>query len=139
MPKSLCRRVIYWYHFYLNHPSVSRLEKTIRELFYLKGLFTQAELFAKTCKTCQQFKKRKTLYRQLSPNNIAFIKPWDLVHIDLIGPYTKSIRQHHTGGAIIWNNASLTCMTMIEPATGWFEIFKISTFDLGEVASGSDE
>ena len=35
--------------------------------------------------------------------------------------------------------ASLTCMAMIDPATGWFEIGKIPTFNLEEVALGNDE
>ena len=34
----------------------------------------------------------------------------------LIGPYSKSIQQQQTGGAIIKNNASLTCMAIIDPA-----------------------
>ena len=88
------------------------------------------ELFAKRCKIFQQFKKRNTLYGHLQPNNTAELKPWDLVHVDLIGPYRKSIIQHQPGGAVISNNASLTCMTMIYPATGWFDIVEIPRFDL---------
>ena len=34
---------------------------------------------------------------------------------------------------------SLTCMAMIDPVTGWFEILKIMTFDLDEVTAGNDE
>ena len=34
---------------------------------------------------------------------------------------------------------SLTCMTMIDPATGWFDIFEIQKFDLDEVMAGNDE
>ena len=30
-------------------------------------------------------------------------------------------------------------MTMIDPATGWFEIVKIPTFDLKELIIGNDE
>ena len=62
-----------------------------------------------------------------------------LVHVDLIGPYSKSIIQHQTGSTFICNNASLTCMKMIDPDTGWFEIVKIQTFDLDKVAKGNDE
>ena len=80
------RRVLDWYHFYLNHPGVSRLAKQIQWVCYWKGLVMQAELLTKTCKTCQQFKNIKTLYRHLPPNNIKELQPWDLVHVDLIGP-----------------------------------------------------
>ena len=30
-------------------------------------------------------------------------------------------------------------MMMIEPTTGWFEIFVVPTFDLNEVMGGNDE
>ena len=69
------RRVLDWYHFYPNHPGGSRLAKKNQELCYWKGLVTQVELFAKMCKTCQQFKKRKTLYGHLPPKNIVELKP----------------------------------------------------------------
>ena len=128
-----------WYHLYLNHPGGSRLAKTIREVCYWKSLVTQAELFDRMCKTYKQFKKRKTLYGHLPPKNIAELKPWDTVHVDLISPYRKSIRQHQTGGTVIRNTASITCMMMIYPATGWFKIVKINMFDLEGVAIGNDE
>ena len=114
---SLRKRALDWYHFYLNRPSGSRLSKTVREVCYWKGLVTQEELFAKMCKTRQQLKKRKTLYGHLPSKNIAEIKPWNTVHVDLIGPYSKSIRQQQPGGTIIQKNAILTCMMIINPAT----------------------
>ena len=68
----------------------------------------RAELFAKTCKMCQQIKKRKNIYVHLQPKNISELKPWELVNVDLIGPYIKSIRQQHPGSAIMKKNVSLT-------------------------------
>ena len=62
-----------------------------------------------------------------------------MVYVDLIGPYSKSIRQHQTGGAIIKNNFSLTYMAMIDPDTGWFEIFELLMYDIGEFMGGNDE
>ena len=118
VPQSLRRRVLDWYHFYINHPCGSIIDKTIREVCYWKGVVTQAELFAKTCNTCQQFKKRKTIYGYHPPKNIAELKIWDTVHVDLLGTYSKSTRQHQPGGNFIRNNASLTFMKMIDPATG---------------------
>ena len=61
------------------------------------------------------------------------------MHVDLIDPYSNSIRQHQPGGTVICNNSSITYMTMIDPTTGWFEIVKIPTFDLNEVVIGNDE
>ena len=57
----------------------------------------------------------------------------------MIVPYINSIRQHHTGGTTINNDVSLTCMTMIDPATGWFKMVKFPIFGLDEVAAGNDE
>ena len=59
------------------------------------------------------------------------------MHVYLIGPYIKSIIKQHTGNNAIKNNASLTCMTMIDQATGWFEIVEIPMFDLKEIALGN--
>ena len=36
------------------------------------------------------------------------------------------------------NNDSLTYMPMIDPATGWFYVVEIPTFDLEEVKIGND-
>ena len=91
------------------------------------------------CKTCQNFKKRQTNYGHLPPKNIAELKPWVTVHVDLIVPYSKSRRQKQPGGTVISNIVSLTCMTMIDPATGCFDIVRIPAFDLKEVTLGNDE
>ena len=99
----------------------------------------QAELYANPCKICKSFKNRKTLYGNIPPKNIAELKPWDSVNVHLIVTYSKYIRQHHTGGTIIKNNVSLTCMMMIEPKTGWLEIFEIPMYNLDEVTGGNDE
>ena len=89
VPQSIRRRVLYWYHFYKNR--WQQTCKKIRQVFYWKCLVTQGELFTKMCKICQQFKKRNTLYGNLSPKNIAELKPWDTVHVDLIVPYRLTI------------------------------------------------
>ena len=61
-----------------------------------------------------------------------------MVHVDMTGPYSNSIRQQQPGGTVVRNNSSLTCMTMIDPATGWFYIVEIPMFDLEEVTIGND-
>ena len=114
------RRVLDWYHLYINQLGDSRLAKIIREVCYWKGLVIQVELFFKTCKICQHFKKIKTIYGHLPPKNIAELKTWDSVHVYLIGPYSKSIIKQHPGGIVICKNASLTCMSIIDSPTGWF-------------------
>ena len=61
------------------------------------------------------------------------------MHVDLIRPYRKSIIKHHPGVAIISNNVSLACVTMINPATVWLKIIEIPTYDLDEVTAGNYE
>ena len=55
------------------------------------------------------------------------------MYVDLINPYRKYIIQQHLGGTFIKNNGSITCMTMTDPATGWFEIVEVPKFNLDEV------
>ena len=75
----------------------------------------------------------------MKPTNIEELKPWYLVNADLILPYSNYIVQQYPGVAIIKNNVSLACMTMIYPATGWVIITKVLRYDLDKVMSGNYE
>ena len=88
---------------------------------------------------CQRFKDRNNIYVHLPTKNITKLKPWYLVHVYLVGPYSKSIRQQKPGGAIINNNGSLTCMIIIDPAIGWLEIVEVPTYDLDGDTGGNGE
>ena len=61
------------------------------------------------------------------------------MRVELICTYRKYRRQQQLGGAIIKNNVILTCMTIIDPTMGWFEIIKVLKFDLDEITGGNDE
>ena len=115
VPKPLRDRIIAWYHNYLVHPGKTRMEATIRQVFTWPGLKPQVEEWCKTCHSCQVFKKQRKKYGHL-PAKKAETKPWSRVNVDFIGPYpirtpTKAYE--------------LRAMTMIDPATGWFEIARI--------------
>ena len=56
-----------------------------------------------------------------------------MVHVHLQGTYRKSIRQQNMVGRTIKKEVSLTCMKIIDPAMGWFEIIKVPMFDLDKV------
>ena len=75
----------------------------------------------------------------MPPKNIAYLKPRDMVHVELVGPYSKSIIQQQTGGSIIKCKVSITGMTTIEPNTGWFEIIEVPTYDINDVTGGNEE
>ena len=61
------------------------------------------------------------------------------MNVDLISLSNNSIIKQQPGGAVVWNNAGLTSMTIIEPVTGWLEIVDIPMFDLNEVMTGNYE
>ena len=115
IPKSLQERIIAWYHTYLVHPGKTRMEATIRQNFTWSGLKPQVEQWCKTCHTCQLFKKQRKKYGHL-PAKAAETQPWSRVNVDLIGPYPINTPKR---------TYKLRAMTMIDPATGWFEIANI--------------
>jgi len=139
VPESLRGRTLEWYHHYLNHPGGDRLANTLLQVCYWKGLTHQAKQYAKACQQCQKFKRRKTRYGHLPPKEIGDLKPWQTVHVDLIGPYTVTAKQYQPGNKIVVTELKLTCMTFIDPATGWFEIAEIPTFDLDLIKIGNKE
>ena len=63
-----------WYHHYLNHPGGDRLANTIKQNCYWKELSNQAKQFIKTCKICQQH-KRKCKYRHVPAKTIEDLVP----------------------------------------------------------------
>ena len=123
VPVKLRKRTLEWYHHFLNHPGGERLFKTINKVCYWKGMASQSTTFCKKCKTCQNHKPRKRKYGHVPPKNVEEeLIPWSTrtVHTDLIGPYSIKTKQFQPDGSIIEVNLQLTCMTMIDPVTGWF-------------------
>ena len=93
-----------------------------------------------SCARYSNSSKRKRLFMNVChTRTFAEQKPWDTVHVELKGQYSKSIRKHQTGGSMIKNKVSLTWMTMINPTTGWFEIVEVTTYDLSEVTGSNAE
>jgi hypothetical protein len=77
-------------------------------------LILQAEPIADVCSKCvicQTTKKSTKKYGQLPPK-IAESVPWEIMCMDLIGPY--QIDQKMSSKPLV-----LWAMTMIDPATGW--------------------
>jgi hypothetical protein len=70
------------------------------------------------CHVCQKCKKSHTKYGKL-PEKEAETEPWNKLCVDLIGPYTMKKRKNKKKKEqepVLW------CVTMIDPATGWFEM-----------------
>ena len=113
IPALLQRHVIMWYHTTLCHPGINRTEETIGQHLWWPKMRNHITNYVKICPLCQRNKRRQKKYGLLPPKDAEAI-PWDKLCIDLIGPY--KIRRKGKKDLIC------RCVTMIDPATGWFEI-----------------
>ncbi|OWY92888.1 Pol Polyprotein [Phytophthora megakarya] len=108
IPESLREDLVDWYHQNLVHPGPERQFKTMRQALYWLSMETFIAKQLKTCLVCKRAKVHggKQDYGLLPPRSLKTVNPWDLVHVDLIGPYDGD------GYGI----------TMIDHATRWLEI-----------------
>ena len=113
VPNELQRQVIEWYHTNLVHPGINRTEETIEQHLWWPKMREHITNYVRICPACQRNKRKHKKYGILPPKE-AEAMPWDKLCIDLIGPYT--IRRKGK------DNLICRCVTMIDPATGWFEI-----------------
>jgi hypothetical protein len=113
IPALLQKHVIMWYHTTLCHPGINRTEETIGQHLWWPKMRNHITNYVRICPLCQRNKKRLKKYGFLPPKDAEAI-PWDKLCIDLIGPYTIRRKGH--------KNLICRCVTMIDPATGWFEI-----------------
>ena len=118
MPEALQKRTVKWYHDILCHPGRTRTEATIAQHFYWPNMRKDVEELCSKCKVCQLNKRNKKKYGHL-PEKEAEAIPWDKLCVDLIGPYT--IKRKGKSNLTLW------CVTMIDPATSWFELRTIPT------------
>ena len=116
IPEPLQQRIVHWYHQQLCHPGETRTEQTIRQHFTWNNLKVTVHEICSKCDTCQRCKKSHLKYGHL-PEKRAEAVPWDVLCVDLIGPYT--LKRKGKKPLELW------CITMIDPATGWFEMVQI--------------
>ena len=126
LPKKLQRKGVEWYHSYLLHQGETRTELTMGQHYCWKGMRKTVTQVCKACVTCREFKKRQSKYGKLPPKPKADAIPWHTLCIDLIGPY-----QFGKGK----EQFVLHCLTMIDPATGWFEIVQIPNKKAEEISN----
>jgi Integrase zinc binding domain len=86
IPKSLQGSTVEWYHEYLCHPGENCMEQTIRQHFWWENMQDTVHDVCKGWFTCQTTKKQAKKYGHL-PKKTAEAEPWDVLCIDLIGPY----------------------------------------------------
>jgi hypothetical protein len=76
------------------------------------GLLSPKSFLCFTYQVCQITKKERKKYGMLPPK-IVESDPWFMVYVDLVGPFTLRTP---------YKTHSVLALTMIDPATGWFEI-----------------
>ena len=83
---------------------------------YWTDMRSSIRQFVKQCKSCQVNKRSKHCYGKLPPKLVLKI-PWEALCVDLIGPYTINGKD----GSVI----DFMCLTMIDPASLWFEVVEL--------------
>ena len=114
VPSLLQHHVVTWYHTTLCHPGINRTEETIGQHLWWPKMREHITGYVHSCPTCQKNKRKHKKYGLLPPKEAEAI-PWDKMCIHLIGPY--KIRRKGKKKDLVCR-----CVTMIDPATGWFEI-----------------
>jgi hypothetical protein len=112
----LQRQATMWYHHYLQHPGHTRLEETMNVAVYWKGMRKTIRSMTKFCKSCQVNKRHQLKYGHL-PSKIVISTPWEALCVDLVSPYTLKGKD---GSAV-----DFMALTMIDPASSWFEIVEL--------------
>jgi len=120
VPKYSQHKCAEWCHLTLMHPGEQRLELTTAQHCTWIGLKSTCICACKRCENCAASKKRDQKIGLLPPKPNPEIVPWHTLCVDLVGPYKfgdpKKPETH----------IELHSMTMIDPATGFFEIVEIS-------------
>jgi transposase InsO family protein len=130
IPKVLQKRIVAWYHHYLAHPGMTRLEATLRETMTWPNMRKDIESHVRTCPQCQKYKKVRPKYGKLPEKQAEDAKPWKRVDLDMIGPYEVKAAN---------GNFTLRALTMIDPATGWFEVKDVPDYTANSTQSAFDE
>ena len=116
IPGRLRKKAIKWNHHYLQHPGHTRIEETLRATMTWPGLQDQVRKYTKSYRSCQINKQRKHLYGKF-PVKFIIEWCWGALYVDLIRPYMLNDQN----GIVI----DFMCLTMIDPATGWFEMVEL--------------
>ena len=84
-------------------------------------MYIDIEAFCKKCPICQTTKVSKKKYGLL-PAEKAEAVPWYQLCVDLIGPSKIPIKKYKKSKDIKKKYSTIWCVTMIDPATSWFEM-----------------
>ena len=102
------------------------MEITVGQHYYWIGMRRTIQSVCHACNICKQCKAKNKKFGHLPPKPTPEIIPWHTLCVDLIGLYKFGKGKHQ---------AVLHALTMIDPATGWFEIVEIDEKSADEMAN----
>ena len=107
------------------------MEATIGFAYWWDGMSKAIQEYVRTCPVCQRAKRTEKKYGKLPLKIAEDPIPWQRVNVDLIGPLsakTPDGKKH-----------SFDALTMIDPATGWFEVVQVKRRTAEVVAAAFDD
>jgi hypothetical protein len=66
IPQSLRKRIVCWYHTYLQYPGITRMEATLRQNLTWPNIRNDVDTAVKNCRECQIGKKVRNKYGELT-------------------------------------------------------------------------
>jgi len=90
----------------------------MKDAIYWKGMRNTIQSITKSCKSYQVNKKRTQKYGHL-PSKVIISTPWEAFCVNLVGPHTLNGKD---GSSI-----DFMALTMIDPASSWFEVVELPT------------
>lgn len=134
VPQSLQKRLITWYHTSLAHPGIDRTAATIGQHFHWSTLSSDVAHFVQSCTTCQLYKGQRKKYGILPTINHPPTSPWQIIAVDIIGPWT--VPQCTTTTAK--TPFQLLALTIIDTTTHFIEIVALPNKESALVARALD-
>jgi hypothetical protein len=129
VPQSLQRQIVDWYHTMLAHPGKTRTIKTIEQHFHWQTLSCDIKQFIQTCQTCQHYKQQRKNYGHLPTKIQCNIKPWNEIHVVLIGPWIilqcPSKSPNLSAKPDVKQRLQVLAFTMIDPSTNLLELIVV--------------
>jgi len=125
-----------WCHDCLMHPGETRLEFTIAQHCTWVGLHPTVQRVIKACPNCELCKKNSKKHGLLPPKPTPEIIPWHTLCMDLIGPHDFGVKNEKEPKKDTF--VQLHCLTMTDPATGFFECCEIMRKRADYIANHSE-
>ena len=94
IPDTVATNLLAWYHEFLSHPGTNYKEQVLSQQYNWPRMSTMIAALLRTCDECQRLKKQKKKYGFLPVHPLRNHVPWEVVAVDLIGPYTIKTADH---------------------------------------------